>query len=240
MKSQDLLIARSAEPTSAKKPTTKNVPPAVPAIWGRTGAGRSTFHSLLASSPIILAPLTSITTYIVLDTFSGSFTEFFSAVARADRGFLRVCIDHGPRLSVKGIYAVTAWIVWQAVLFMYLPGRQVLGEVTPAGHRLKYTLNGWSAWVLTHVVYFALAWYGWIDAAFIPKNWSSLIAAMNLAGLLAPAAAYLKAYWWPTYEDDRKFSGEFDPRKKGKGGIWEWKGNADENRVGDLRLLHGH
>lgn len=234
MKSQDLLMARSAELTTRK---TTTVPP-VPAIWGRTGAGRSTFRSLLASSPVILAPLTSITTYIVLVSFSGSFSQFFSAVTQ--HGFLRICLDHGPALTPKGVYAVSAWIAWQAVLYMYLPGPSVLGEFTPAGHKLTYKLNGSYAWALTHVVYFGLAAMGCIDAAFIPKNWSSLIAAMNLAGLVAPAGAFVKAYWWPTYENDRKFSGRSLLFLEIRQGGWERGTMLMGCRFGDLRLLHGH
>ncbi|KAK3319032.1 ergosterol biosynthesis ERG4/ERG24 [Apodospora peruviana] len=176
-------------------------------IWGRTGAGRSWFWSLVASAPVFLAPLTSITTFIVLTAFHGSFSAFFAAVA--EQGFWTICIRYGPQLTLRGIYAVAGWVAIQALLFLYLPGSVHSGQYTPAGHRLKYRLNGLYAWVITHAVYFGLSWFGFIDPGFIPRNWSSLIAAMNVAGLLAPLLAFVKAYLSPTHPDDRKFSGSF-------------------------------
>jgi 7-dehydrocholesterol reductase len=56
-------------------------------------------------------------------------------------------------------------------------------------------------------LYFVLCWNDLLDPGFIPRNWSSLIAALNVAGLLISALAYVKAYVSPTHADDRKFSG---------------------------------
>ncbi|KAM7191291.1 Ergosterol biosynthesis ERG4/ERG24 family domain containing protein [Naviculisporaceae sp. PSN 640] len=173
-------------------------------IWGRTGAGRSWLGSLLASTPVVLAPLASITTFTALHAFGGSFSAYSAAVA--EEGFWTVCMKYGPQLTWEGVAAVAYWVAFQALLSLYLPGDIRKGQVTPAGHALTYKLNGLSSWILTHLVYFGLSWLGVIDPAFIAKNWSSLIAAMNLAGLLSPALAFVKAYLSPTHPDDRKFS----------------------------------
>jgi 7-dehydrocholesterol reductase len=69
-------------------------------------------------------------------------------------------------------------------------------------------MNGLSAWIATHTLYFTLSYAGVLDPSFIPRHWSSLIAAMNLAGVLVTTFAYLKAHFAPTHPRDRKFSGQ--------------------------------
>lgn len=182
---------------------------AAAASWGRTGRGRrSWLSSLVASLPVVLAPLTSATTFIVLTgPYDGSFSRYLSAVA--EEGFWSVYGQHGPRLTLKAAMAVICWVAWQALLFRFLPGTMKKGQRTPAGHVLTYKMNGLYAWVLTHLAYFCLGWLGFIDLAFIPHNWSGLVAALNLAGLLVSAFAFVKAYVAPTHPEDRKFSGVF-------------------------------
>ena len=175
--------------------------------WGRTGAdsGRSWLRHLVATSPLILAPLAIIINFITLTSFEGSYASFAAATVR--EGFWTLCVKYGPELTFKGVFAVTAFIAWQAWLFAYLPGEIRTGQFTPAGHRLQYCLNGLSAWALTHVAYFTLCLTGVLDPAFIPRNWSSLIAALNLAGLVISVVVFIKAHVCPTHADDRKFSG---------------------------------
>ncbi|PQE10044.1 hypothetical protein CJF31_00003957 [Rutstroemia sp. NJR-2017a BVV2] len=174
-------------------------------VWGRTGVGRSWLGSLIASSPVILAPIASISTFITLTAFGGSFSSFGAAVKK--EGFWSICATYGPQLTTKGILAVTSWIGLQALFFRYLPGESRTGQYTPAGHLLTYQMNGLYAWILTHILYCVLCWFGFLDPGFIPRNWSSLIAATNLAGLLISAFAFVKAYLNPTHPNDRKFSG---------------------------------
>ncbi|KAI9163666.1 Cytochrome P450 monooxygenase FSL4 [Paramyrothecium foliicola] len=174
-------------------------------IWGRTGVGRTWLHSLMAASPVVLAPLASISVFITLAAFDGSFSSFAEAVSR--EGFWSICMRHGPQLTAKGVLAVIGWVGLQALLFLCLPGKIRTGQYTPAGHLLSYRMNGLGAWAATHVLYVVLCWMGLLDPGFIPRNWSSLIAAMNLAGLLISALAFIKAYVMPTHPDDRRFSG---------------------------------
>src|SRR5690242_10814098 len=82
--------------------------------WGRTGAGRSWLGSLIASAPVILAPLASITTFIALHTYNGSLSSYLAAVA--DEGFWTISLKHGPQLTTEGIGAVAVWVAFQALL----------------------------------------------------------------------------------------------------------------------------
>jgi len=125
------------------------------------------------------------------------------------RDFWTICVKHGPQITREGVTAVALWVGFQALLFLYLPGELHTGQYTPAGHRLTYRLNGFWSWILTHVVYFVLCCTGILDPAFISRNWSSVVAALNLAGFLAPALAFIKAYLSPTHPEDCKFSGMF-------------------------------
>lgn len=176
-------------------------------VWGRTGSGRSWRRSLIASAPIVLGPIASISTFITLNSFDGSFSSFYAAVE--EEGFWTTCMRYGPELSRKGVAAVACWVGFQVLLFLYLPCDVRTGQYTPAGHLLIYRLNGLYSWIVTHLLYFTMCGLGIVDPAFIPRNWSSLIAAMNLAGLLVPVLAFIKAYLRPTHPEDCKFSGMF-------------------------------
>lgn len=102
---------------------------------------------------------------------------------------------------------MVCWVGLQALLYLCLPGEKQTGQYTPAGNLLSYRMNGLSAWIVTHVLYAALSYFGVLDPAFIPRNWSGLIGAMNLAGLVISALAFIKAHLMPTHPNDRKFSG---------------------------------
>lgn len=176
-------------------------------VWGRTGPGRSRLRSLIATSPLFLAPMASISTFITLAQYDGSLSLFVAAVK--EYGFWNIYTQYGPQATVKGIAAVIFWVGLQAILYHYLPGENHQGQHTPAGNLLDYKLNGLSVWIVTHLLYATLVWLGILDPGFIPRNWSSLIAAMNLAGFIISALTYVKAYVAPTHPEDRKFSGKF-------------------------------
>ncbi|KAH7233215.1 ergosterol biosynthesis ERG4/ERG24 family-domain-containing protein [Fusarium tricinctum] len=174
-------------------------------IWGRTGPGRSWIRSLIATSPLLLAPMASISTFITLAQYEGSLSLFADAVK--EHGFWDICVQYGPQTTMKGIAAVICWVGLQAILYHYLPGENHQGQHTPAGYLLSYKINGLSAWIVTHLLYAAFSWLGILDPGFIPRNWSSLIGTMNLAGFVISALAFVKAYVAPTHLEDRKFSG---------------------------------
>lgn len=174
--------------------------------WGRAEGGRTWFRSLLAASPVLVAPVSSLFAFVALSRCDGSLSEFLAVGVR--EGFLTILIENRPRLTLKASVAYGLFILLQAVLFLWLPGPTNSGQRTPAGHLLSYRTNGLSAWVVTHIVYVILCWYGVLDAGFIPRNWSGLVAVMNLVGFGVTAFAFLKAYAFPTHAEDRKFSGE--------------------------------
>ncbi|KAF5576010.1 7-dehydrocholesterol reductase [Fusarium pseudocircinatum] len=198
---------RKKKPIEAKALTTEVQMLAGADVWGRAAFGRSWLRSLVGASPLFLAPMASISIFITLAEYEGSLSLFADAVK--EHGFWTICAQYGPHITAKGIAAVICFVGIQALLYCFLPGEQHQGQLTPAGYLLSYKINGLSAWIATHLLYAALSWLGILDPGFIPRNWSSLIGAMNLAGFVISALALVKAYVMPTHPEDRKFSGSF-------------------------------
>ncbi|KAF5681837.1 hypothetical protein FDENT_7904 [Fusarium denticulatum] len=198
---------RKKKPIEAKALTTEVQMLAGADVWGRAAFGRSWLRSLVGASPLFLAPMASISIFITLAEYEGSLSLFADAVK--EHGFWTICAQYGPHITTKGIAAVICFVGIQALLYCFLPGDQHQGQLTPAGYLLSYKINGLSAWIVTHLLYGVLSWLGILDPGFIPRNWSSLIGAMNLAGFVISALALVKAYAMPTHPEDRKFSGSF-------------------------------
>ncbi|ETS78136.1 hypothetical protein PFICI_10198 [Pestalotiopsis fici W106-1] len=167
--------------------------------------GRSWFRSLVASTPVLLAPLASFIFYITLAEFDGSLSDFATAVVQ--QGFGAVLYAYQPRFTLKATAAHCCWIVLQAVLALTLPGPKKYGQPTSTGHVLPYCVNGLSAWLVTHLVLAYACWYGILDPAFVPRNWGALVCAMNLAGFSISLLAFAKAHLIPTIAEARRFSG---------------------------------
>ena len=199
--------------------------------WGRAGVRRSWLYSFFSAMPVFLAPVALLSAFITLQRFDGNLSAFVTAVTQA--GFLNMLSELGPAFSVKGLLAWVGWLSLQAALYCSLPGLTQTGQRTPAGHLLDYKINGLSAWLLTHVLYAGLCWYGLVDPAFVPRNWSGLVAAMNATGILLSMFAYVRAHVSPTHEADRKFSGNFIARIVSIG-------RANSPRLRSIRLLYGY
>ncbi|TEA10656.1 7-dehydrocholesterol reductase [Colletotrichum sidae] len=172
--------------------------------WGRSSRG-SWMRSVGSLLLVMFAPAMVISATVTLSAFQGSLYEFLKAILQD--GFIPVVRSNWPRFSLKATGVFALWVVFQGILFRFLPGPTHDGQRSPAGHLLSYRTNGLNAWFVTHAVAAALCYFGVLDAAFIPKNWGGLVLAMNAAGLLLSVLAFIKAHLSPTHADDRKFSG---------------------------------
>jgi 7-dehydrocholesterol reductase len=84
-------------------------------------------------------------------------------------------------------------------------------------------VNGLLAWAVTHSLYliFSLV-FPVFSGSVIADNWGSLLIAANIYGYGLAIFSYLKAHYFPTHPEDRKFSSsalydfymgiEFNPR----------------------------
>jgi 7-dehydrocholesterol reductase len=91
---------------------------------------------------------------------------------------------------------VTLFLALQAILHIYLPGKTVLGCITPSGARLIYKLN--SILCLQHNYIFFILWLildkklALNGTAFIHDNWINIYIICCLYGLLLSFWAYLR------------------------------------------------
>lgn len=125
-----------------------------------------------------------------------------------------------PRFSYEALLLWCIWVGLQIILaaipdifhliFKSYKGGEQLGAVTPAGKRLWYNINGLQAWFVSHVLFLAGAFYFELfSPTIIFDNWGSLLVVANVAGFCLAIFAYIKAYYFPSFPEDRKFSGNF-------------------------------
>nr|CAB3237583.1 7-dehydrocholesterol reductase [Phallusia mammillata] len=125
------------------------------------------------------------------------------------------------------------WITGQVVLALlpdivhhifpsYVGGIR-MGAVTPAGHSIKYRINGLQAWLITHFAWFLNAFYlHWFSPAMLFRLWGPLLVVVNILAYSLSFFVYIKGIFFPNHPDDCKQSGsaiydfvmgiEFNPR----------------------------
>lgn len=87
-------------------------------------------------------------------------------------------------------------------------GGECYGSVTPAGYRNKYNINGMQAWLISHLLFFVATFgLGWFSPTIIFDHWGDLFWIMNIIGFTLAIFVFVKAYRFPTFAKDRKFSG---------------------------------
>jgi 7-dehydrocholesterol reductase len=173
--------------------------------WGRSHAGSFT-QSVHSAGIMLLCPVLVVFTWIALEDFGGSL--FATSSAALSSGLRNFATRYVPHSSLKGYAGYSAWLIFQATLYTFLPSKLSTGQLTPAGHLLKYYTNGLFAWVVTHVFFAVVVFLGFLDPAIIAKNWAGLLVAANVYGYFLSTFAYAKAYLSPSHMEDRKFSGK--------------------------------
>lgn len=82
------------------------------------------------------------------------------------------------------------------------------GAVTPAGYQHLYNINGLQAWIISHILFLAGAFlFGWFSPTIIFDNWGSIFWIANILGTALAVFVFAKAYLFPSFPNDRKFSG---------------------------------
>jgi len=171
--------------------------------WGRNSR-RSWLSVVACLFMITVPPSLTVLSWIALEDFNGSLSATLETL-RAN-GPSSFAAQYGPAFNLNTAFLYVAWILFQTVLYTYLPGKSK-GQLTPAGMLLEYHTNGLLAWGVT-VALFVTGWAtGTIDAAIVANHWEGLIVMFNLWGYALSVLAYVKAYYAPTHVHDRKFSG---------------------------------
>ncbi|KAB8079703.1 ergosterol biosynthesis ERG4/ERG24 [Aspergillus leporis] len=184
---------------------------------------------------VVISFVLCTTTPFVVIYYWIAYQYFDTSIVTAARvacseGLFQFFITRFPHSSGNAVFGYAAWLAFQAIMYIYLPGREALGPVTPAGRRLRYKLNGLAAWVATIALWALGAISGIIDPAYIAKNWENLIWTTNVFSVVVVILFHMKArlmpdnkaetfitgsFWYDIFE-----GGELHPRI---GKMWDWR-----------------
>jgi 7-dehydrocholesterol reductase len=163
---------------------------------------RTTLGPLLI---VVATPPAAIIFWIVctFEPFNGSLLPL-----RTTEGWRSVAA-HWPWPNASAAAIILVFVLLQAVLLLWLPGKTFEGPITPAGNRPRYTLNGIPAWFVTHALFFGCA-YGLhlFNAGIVWDHFGAILATLVLFALLFCLFLYCKGRYWPSSED-RSVSGNF-------------------------------
>ncbi len=99
-----------------------------------------------------------------------------------------------------------SWLVLQAVLQKFAPGREVLGAELPDGSRLPYRMNGFFSLIVSFVVVGLLHWSGLFSISELYTEFGALISVMTIFSF--GFSAFL--YWYgKQHGQARHLSGSF-------------------------------
>lgn len=124
-----------------------------------------------------------------------------------------------PSFSIQALVIFSTWFALQ-IFLAWIPdvfhkklkiyqGGEQLGPITPAGNRLLYNINGLQAWVISLALFMAGSYFEWFSLTIIFDNWGPLLLLANIMGFGVAIFVYCKAYFFPSYAQDRKFSGNW-------------------------------
>lgn len=216
--------------------------------WGRMGRA-NTLTNVVSTFMVLWCPVWVTMNWMSLEYFDGSLPALIKAFWTTDDA-LSMIWRYLPQASWTASLAYASWLAFQALLYYALPGKTSFGQRTPGGCRHRYEINGAMAWAITHLLFAVAVVQGWLDPAWIAKNWAGLFVAANVYGYLLAVFVFVKGRYAPTNVEDRKFSGESSfPRRSDASahaclGSWAydfWMGLELNPRIGshfDVKLFH--
>lgn len=86
--------------------------------------------------------------------------------------------------NIEGFAVYLGWLLLQAALYHWLPGRAEQGQPLPDGKRLGYTLNGLLSLIITLALWAVLHFTGVVPGAFIYDNLESILGSANVVVFL--------------------------------------------------------
>lgn len=132
-----------------------------------------------------------------------------------------------PTAEAAGFYA--GWLLLQAALQQWAPGRIVEGTELPGGGRLRYKMNGPASFGFTLALFAGLHFSGLLSIRFLYDNFGSLLSVMT--SFVIVFSFFL--YFYGKKHDPRNLSGfaihDFwmgtghNPRIPPKGGLFDLK-----------------
>lgn len=140
--------------------------------------------------------------------FNGSFQNLKLLLSEEPISF---CVDSISTSSITNTSVILAiWILFQFVLYLipdyfgkflqkigvtsivYRGGIQY-GQITPAGNKLAYNVNGLQALVITLIMFCSFHYTGALNGSWIASNWIPLFISANIFGYVLTFAFYARA-----------------------------------------------
>ncbi|CAJ0643775.1 9415_t:CDS:10, partial [Entrophospora sp. SA101] len=154
--------------------------------WGRDKD--ITYITVLCSAIIIICCPILVTLFWTICThYQCSFYEpfhLFVMIVFSKESFNDYFLQKLPSFSCEGLQIYFGWLIFQGLLYAFLPVKIGYGQQTPAGHILPYKVNGLLAWVITHLIFIFGAFYFELwEASIIHDKWGELFVAANIYGM---------------------------------------------------------
>ncbi|OAX85062.1 hypothetical protein ACJ72_00563 [Emergomyces africanus] len=118
--------------------------------WGRR-SDVPRLRSVLSLAIMMACPAAIVFWYVALQHFEGSLLSAF--VALRNQGFVAFFHEYCPVPTLRSVFVYGTWVLFQALLYSFLPGSTHEGQPTPAGNVLKYKINGLLAVVVTMLLF---------------------------------------------------------------------------------------
>ncbi len=179
-------------------------PPDSVRVWGtRPSWFRTVAFPLFL---IVVCPPTTVALWMIVVHHGGSVVDFVTTTSWHD------LVARFPLPTWTAAKVLGAWAALQLLLLELLPGKTLLGPVTPMGNRPRYRLNGVTAFVATHVI-LGLAAYPLhlFSPTIVYDNFGSILVTLSAFALLFCAFLYVKGRTFPSTTDaSRSGSAVFD------------------------------
>jgi protein-S-isoprenylcysteine O-methyltransferase Ste14 len=111
--------------------------------------------------------------------------------------------SHVEPPSLEGLLFYVGWLVLQAGLYHFLPGRPEEGQPLPDGARLAYRMNGLASFVITLGLFAGLHFTGVMPGDFIYRNLAMILGTANVIVLGLCVYVYVLGRSQATAEEKR-------------------------------------
>nr|CAG8584515.1 14581_t:CDS:10 [Entrophospora candida] len=122
--------------------------------WGRDKD--ITYITVLCSAIIIICcPILVSLFWTICTHYQCSFYEpfhLFVMIEFSKESFNDYFLQKLPSFSWEGLQIYFGWLIFQGLLYAFLPAKIGYGQQTPAGHILPYKVNGLLAWVFPYIL----------------------------------------------------------------------------------------